>query len=66
MAKNATINKAKYDRENMRTYLLKYNKKYDSDIIEKLDSVESKQGYIRQLIQADITRTCSVPDTKQE
>lgn len=30
------------------------NKKTDADIIEKLDSVDSKMGYIKKLIREDI------------
>lgn len=35
---------------------LKLNNKTDIDIIAKLAEVESKQGYIKQLIRADIER----------
>ena len=61
MAKTRTEIQAKYDAENRKTYSLKLNVKYDADIIEKLDSIESKNGYIRDLIRQDIARTCSVP-----
>lgn len=33
---------------------LALNKKTDADIIEKLDSVDSKMGYIKKLIREDI------------
>lgn len=32
---------------------LKLNKNTDADIIEKLDSVDNKQGYIKRLIRED-------------
>lgn len=35
---------------------LKLNNKTDIDILAKLNTVESKQGYIKQLIRADIER----------
>lgn len=35
---------------------LKLNNKTDADIIEKLDQVEGKQTYIKQLIRDDIER----------
>lgn len=64
MAKKHSIAQAKYDSTHCRTYNLKLNIGTDSDIIAKLDNVESKQGYIKQLIRDDITRTCSVPKTE--
>lgn len=63
MAKNATIIKNRYDKKHMKQYLLKYHLVNDADIIEKLDSVPSKQGYIRNLIREDIARTGSIPET---
>lgn len=52
-------NKAKdrYDKENTRPIKLKFNLKHDADILEKLESVPSMQGYIKELIRADIARS---------
>lgn len=33
---------------------MKLNKKYDADIIGKLDTVGNKQGYLKRLIRDDI------------
>lgn len=33
------------------------HREYDADVIDKLDSVESKPAYIKALIRADIART---------
>ena len=41
---------AKYNRQNTRTYCLRLNKKTDKDLIEFLDSLTSKQGFIKLLI----------------
>ena len=57
MATKHTISQAKYDKEHRRTYGFRLHKEIDRDIIEKLDSVPSMQGYIKSLIRADITRT---------
>ena len=46
----------KYQSENTRQILLKFNNKTDSAILEKLESVPNKQGYVRGLILADIAR----------
>ena len=44
----------KYDKANTVQYKLKLNKKWDKEIIEKLNSVDNRQGYIKGLIKADI------------
>ena len=45
---------AKYQKANTKSYVIRLNLNTDTDIIEKLEQVESKQGYIKQLIRADI------------
>lgn len=52
---------ARYDAKNARSYALKLNRNNDADIIEKLSSVPSMQGYIKQLIREDLKRNKSVP-----
>lgn len=56
---------AKYDKTHRRTYGLRLHIELDKDIIEKLASVPSMQGYIKQLIREDIarTRSGSAPDS---
>ncbi len=68
MAKSHSIAQAKYDSTHCKYYTLKMNLETDSDVIEKLSSVESKQGYIKQLIREDInrTRTYSVPVSESD
>lgn len=44
----------RYDAENTIRITMKLNKKTEADIIEKLNSVEKKQTYIKALIRADI------------
>ena len=46
--------KERYDLSHTRQIKLKLNINTDKDILEKLDSVPSKQGYIKQLIRADL------------
>lgn len=57
MATKASLRQTKYDNAHCRTYGLKLNHGTDADIIEKLASVPSMQGYIKQLIRDDIART---------
>ena len=47
---------AKYDAKNTKQIMLKFNLKTDKDILMKLDSVENKQGYIKDLIREDILK----------
>ena len=44
----------KYDKTNTTQIRMKLNVKTDADILEKLESVGNKQGYIKTLIRADI------------
>lgn len=47
----------KYDeanKEKFRMIHLKLNRETDTDVIDKLESVDSIQGYIKELIRADI------------
>ena len=53
-AKN--IAKDRYDKENTRPLKLKLNLKLDADILTKLETVPSMQGYIKRLIREDIAR----------
>ena len=62
MANKASITQAKYDKAHCRTYGLKLNQETDKDIIEKLASVPSMQGYIKELIRRDIAS--SIPNTE--
>ena len=59
-----TIAQAKYDALHRRNYGLRLHNDIDKDIIDKLASVPSMQGYIKQLIREDISGTVSVPLSK--
>lgn len=50
----ASERQKRYDEKATRRYGLKLNLITDADIIEKLDTVESIQGYIKELIRKDI------------
>lgn len=51
---------AKYDAKATMQIKMKLNKTTDADIIEKLSSVDNKQGYIKSLIRADIEKQNNV------
>ena len=63
--KTHTEAQARYDKVNRRVYGFRLHNEIDSDIIEKLASVPSMQGYIKQLIREDLARTRpgSAPDS---
>lgn len=46
--------KARYDAAHTRQIRLKLNLKTDKDILDKLDEVGNKQGYIKELIRKDM------------
>ena len=52
-----TIAQAKYDALHRRYYGFRLHNEIDKDVIDKLASVPSMQGYIKQLIRDDIART---------
>lgn len=64
MAKNTSINQNKYDKAHCRTYHIKLHLVNDADIIEKLASVPSMQGYIKQLIRQNLAD--SVPERQTD
>ena len=66
MATKHTIYQAKYDSTHRRTYGFRLHNELDKDIIDKLASVPSMQGYIKQLIREDISRTCFAPKKESE
>ena len=45
---------AKYDKTHTSQIVLKLNKGTDKDILDRLSEVPNKQGYIKDLIRADI------------
>ena len=45
---------SKYDKENTKQKVLKFNKSTDADILELLDGVTNVQGYIKRLIRSDM------------
>lgn len=51
---------AKYDKDNTVQIKLKLNKKTDRDIIDRLSEADNIQGYIKELIRADILKDNSI------
>lgn len=68
MADSRSTIQARYDAKNRKSFAVKLNYNYDMDIINKLETVESVNGYIKQLIRDDIRRSVpdSVPDSETD
>lgn len=47
----------KYRREKCRQVRIELNKVYDADILDWLDAQPNKQGYLKDLIRADIAKS---------
>jgi len=47
---------AKYDAANTTRVAIKLNNKTDADILAYLDQLDNKQGYIKDLIRADMKK----------
>ena len=45
---------AKYQKDNTRMFTIRLNLNTDADIIRRLEEVDSKQGYIKELIRKDM------------
>lgn len=56
VSKKRMMSIARYDATHTKRFSLKLNLKTDKDILDKLDSVSSKQGYIKKLIRDDIKK----------
>ena len=53
---------AKYDKNNTRLIQLKLNKKTDADILDYLDGLNNKQGFIKQLIRDHMNGATPAPE----
>ena len=56
MEKRKKTPQERYDERTARRVMLKLNRVTDPDVIAKLESVSSMQGYIKALIRADIAK----------
>ena len=52
----------KYRHNRMKTYSLQVRADADADIVERLEAQDSKQGYIKKLIRADIANDSTASD----
>lgn len=67
MASKAHIRaQAKYDKANTKGIYLKFNLQTDADILARLEEVENKQGYIKELIREDMSSHMSSHETQKK
>lgn len=55
-----------YLKDNARQIKFNLSLKYDQDVIARLDGIGNKQGYIKDLIRADIARANSDKNTEEQ
>lgn len=46
-----------YNRDNIVSILLKFNKKTEADVLEQIEKQPNRQGYIKDLIRRDMERS---------
>lgn len=51
-----------WNKENTKQIKCRFNLRTDADILEKLESMDNVQGYIKELIRADIARSAAPSD----
>lgn len=56
LEKNIKAANNRYKKENYRNLMLRVSKKYEADVIEKLESVDNIRQYVIRLIREDIAR----------
>lgn len=47
---------AKYERENLLRVMVKFNRKTEPELVERIESQENKAGYLKSLVKSDIER----------
>lgn len=47
---------AKYERENLLRVMVKFNRKTEPELVERVEQEESKAGYLKRLVKEDIER----------
>lgn len=57
---------AKYDAKNTKLIQMKLNKKTDADILDYLDSVDNKQGLIKELLRKHMAGETPVPTIEKK
>ncbi len=57
---------AKYDKANTKSIMLKFNLKTDADILAHFETLENRQGYIKELIRRDMNGVTAVAEPQNK
>lgn len=66
MSKEKLTPQERYALKNVKQYKFNCVKNTEKDIIDKMESVENKSGYIKRLIRKDISESEQNKETKKE
>ena len=56
----------RYELANLKTYTFRLNIKHDADVIAEREKQDNKQGYVKQLVRADIERSKTMTNIKAQ
>ncbi len=57
---------AKYERENLLRVMVKFNRKTEPELVERVEQQESKAGYLKRLVKEDIERDGDAQDEESK
>lgn len=57
---------ARYEKENLLRVLVKFNRKTEPDLAERVESQENRAGYLKRLVKEDIERESDAQDKENE
>ncbi len=57
---------AKYEREKLLRVMVKFNRKHEPDLVERMEQQENKAGYLKRLVKEDIEREGNAQGNENE
>ena len=57
---------AKYERDNLLRVMVKFNRKTEPELVERVEEQDSKAGYLKRLVKEDVERDGNAQDTENE
>lgn len=57
---------ARYEKENLLRVMVKFNRKTEPDLVERVESQENRAGYLKRLVKEDIERGSNAQGTEKE
>ena len=56
---------AKYERDNLLRVMVKFNRKTEPELVERVEEQDSKAGYLKRLVKEDIEREGNAQESKE-